>query len=564
MAIPAVRESVSMATTFSSARRALAESQGSPTHVESSPEQGSSRSSAWSEVRVWLAVPLALVALDAEAQQIVESAATTDQPTAIRAWRVEPTIAVRETWTDNIGLQPSRDARSDLVTEILPGIAVRGRGARVRLDLEYQPTALIYARDSERNDFLNGLAATGVVEAIERILFVETRAQITQQSVSPFGTQSVADANSNSNRTETRIFSITPYSRGILGSWATYDLRYDATATRTADPVGVDSNARNWSARIENANPIGDFGWIIDYADSRVDFDVGQDARSSLARGTVTYRIRPQLVSFVRGGRQRNNYDGSDRNYSTHGLGLHWAPTERTRVSAEIDKQFFGTGYAYSVQHRTAQTAWNVVASKGETTSAAQLTRASAGSMFDRFSDILADQIRDPDQRANRVREVLARSSIPTQSISQAGYLSSGVFVEKRLEGSAALMGVRNTVTIAAYKRDTRQLLGAESLRSEDATSVPDVRELGATLSWNHRLSGLASFTFTSGWQRNLSAGDDGLRTVLRRFELIAQTQLGPRTDASAGLRHVRSDGRDESSAGYRENAVLVSVRHRF
>lgn len=483
---------------------------------------------------------------------------------SLRRWTIEPAIGLRGTWTDNIGLQPRGAERSEFATEILPSIAIRGRGARARLDFEYQPTALIYARDSQNNDILNSLSALGTVEAVERILFLDARAQITQQSVSPFGTQTTSNVNSTSNRTETRILSLSPYSRGLIGDWALYDLRYQASITRTADDVGANSDSRTWSARLESARAFANLGWILEYQDSRNTFDDGDATRGRIGRATVTYRIRPELAVFARGGSEYNNYTGPNDHHVTHGFGLQWAPTERTRISAENDKRFFGRGYLYSVQHRTSQTAWSLIASKDETTTTSQLTRSSVGSLLDRFSDLATAQSTDPDQRANQARQLLSSTGFEPQSIPQAGYLSAGILLEKRIEGSVALIGVRNTGTLSAYRRDTRQLTVLTAQASGNNLLQPDVRERGFTVNWNHRLSALTSFSLGSAWQRNSGAGNDGAQTTLRRLDLTVQRQLGPRTTASAGIRHVRSDSQGEADSDYRENAILVAVSHRF
>lgn len=488
------------------------------------------------------------------------------QPTRIsQPWRIEPSITARETWTDNVDLRSSAFARGDFVTEIIPGLAIHGHGPRTRMDLDYRPTALFYARNSERNDFLNGLTASGSVEAIERLLFVEAQAQIAQQAVTAFGTQSVSNINQNSNRTETRVFSVSPYSRGLLGSWAAYDIRYQATALRTIDQVGADTDARTWSGKLESANPFGNFGWILDYFDGRNSFDTVQDVRSRMGRATITYRIQPDIMLFARGGVERNNYGHPDEDYATNGIGFQWAPTARTRITAENDKRFFGRGYKYSFQHRTSGSSWSVLASKDDSTSINQLTRSSGrGSLFDRFFDLMSAQVTDPDQRAHEVRQMLSTTGIPAESTPLAGYLAGTLFLEKRLEGTVAILGARNTWTLNGYQRDTRQLLAAVVQTQGASLSFPEVRERGVDLNWNHRLTGFTSLTARATWQRNTSMSGDEAQTILRRAELMAQTQFAPSTTGSAGIRHVRSDGRGAIDADYRENAVLVAVTHRF
>ena len=91
------------------------------------------------------------------------STAGISSPSFADNWRIQPAVSVRETWTDNVTLVPSSQARSDFVTEISPSLTIQGRGSRARMDVDYRPTALIYARDSGRNDVLNHAECFGCI-----------------------------------------------------------------------------------------------------------------------------------------------------------------------------------------------------------------------------------------------------------------------------------------------------------------------------------------------------------------------------------------------------------------
>lgn len=485
-------------------------------------------------------------------------------PALAENWKIEPAVTVGETWTDNVRLLSAANAQSDLVTELSPAVVIRGEGARVRMDLDYHPSALLYARDSSRNGFLNALNAFGVVEAVEKLLFVEAHAQISQQAISAFGAQPTSNISDTENRTETRVVSVSPYVKGSFGSWATYDLRFVASATRTAENVGADGNAKNWSGRLASSTDFGNVGWILDYYNRHNDFRTGPDTRSQLGRGTLIYHADPTLWVFARGGRESNNYSQEDTAYTTHGMGLEWAPTGRTRVSAENDKRFFGRGYRYAFRHRTSQSAWSLVATKDDTTTTDQLTRSPVGNLFERFSELLTSQISDPVQRAEQVRQILTRTGIPRQSIPQVESLTSGVVLERRVEGSVAVMGARNTWTFSAYRSQTKQLTPLDGTITSDFAAVPETRASGLSLNWSHRLSGLSSLIGIASWQRNRGIGAGTLETVVRRFDVGANTRLSPNTTGSIGLRHVRFDGQGETGPDYRENAVFAALTYQF
>lgn len=488
-------------------------------------------------------------------------------PSFAENWRIEPAVSVRETWTDNVALLPSSQAQSDFVTEISPSLTIQGRGSRARLDIDYRPTALVYARDSRRNDVLNLLSASGAFEAIERFLFVDAHVQITQQSVSAFGPQAASNVSDTSNRTETRLFSFSPYVKGIVGGWATYEVRYQLSSTRTQADAGVQGDGRVLSGNIASITDFASFGWVVDVRDARYDFRSGQDASAQFFRGTLIYHFDPELWFFVKGGRERNDYADESRSFTTRGLGVEWAPTGRTRISAEHGKRFFGWGHRYSFRHRTEGVSYSLLATKEDTTTSEQLTRTSVGTLFERFSDLLSAQFPDPQQRADQVRQLLARTGISREPIPQAGFLSSAVQLERRVEGSVALMGARNTWTLSGYHRNSQPLTLVNDGVMSDSLAASEVSELGFFLNLNHRLSAQSAVSAQASWQRNRGAGNDPVQSISRRLELVLTRQLGPATYGSVGMRAVRFDGAGRGTAltgDFRENAIFGGVTHQF
>ena len=496
---------------------------------------------------------------------VVLSGAGLAPPSFAENWRIQPSVSVRETWTDNVTLVSSSQARSDFVTEVSPSVTVQGRGSRARMDIDYRPTALLYARDSARNDLLNMLNASGAFEAIERFLFVEARLQITQQTVSAFGPQPTSNVSDTNNRTETRVFSVSPYIKGIAGGLATYEARYQASATRTQADAGVQGDTRVLSGNLTSITDFASFGWIVDFRDARSDFRSGQDVSTQFLRGTVIYHFDPELWFFVRGGRERNDYSQVDRSFTTHGVGVEWAPTGRTRISAENEKRFFGWGHRYSFRHRTQGVSYSLLATKEDTTNLEQLTRNSVSSLFERFSDLLSAQFPDPQQRAEQVRQLLTRTGISQEPIPQAGFLTSAVQLERRIEGSVALIGARNTWTLSAYHRNSQPLTLVSDAVTSDALAAGEVSELGILANLNHRLSAQDSISVLASWQRNRSAGNDPLETISRRIELTATRQFSPSTNGSIGFRTGRFDGGGIAVANdYRENAIFGAISHQF
>ena len=153
--------------------------------------------------------------------------------TAPRALSIVPTLSIDETFTNNARLSSS-DRRSDLITRVAPGVRITSTGGRVRGFLSYDLGVVHYANDSAPRELQNSLNAALSVEAIQNRAYVDIMAAVGQASISAFGTQSSDPGLVNSNQTEVRSWSVSPYLRGQLSDLAVYEARLTQTATTSS------------------------------------------------------------------------------------------------------------------------------------------------------------------------------------------------------------------------------------------------------------------------------------------------------------------------------------------
>ena len=109
---------------------------------------------------------------------------TDDRP---GAWRVTPRISVGTTYSDNINLAPSNEAREDFVLQVDPGVSVRKRGGRLDLRLDYTAQGLMYANNSDANTIRNELLTFGTAELFEERLFLDAYGTISQVPIDSSG-----------------------------------------------------------------------------------------------------------------------------------------------------------------------------------------------------------------------------------------------------------------------------------------------------------------------------------------------------------------------------------------
>src|SRR5579862_7601934 len=84
--------------------------------------------------------------------------------TAGPAWVLTPSLGLSETYTDNVNLAPSSQARSDLVTSISPSLNIVGQSAHVNLALTYDPQLLLFALGTSSPEVQQQLLGTAHVE----------------------------------------------------------------------------------------------------------------------------------------------------------------------------------------------------------------------------------------------------------------------------------------------------------------------------------------------------------------------------------------------------------------
>ncbi len=306
-----------------------------------------------------------------------------DSGSVRRGWIVEPSVSLRQTFTDNQSLQT--DKKSDAITEGTAGIRISGTSGALRGAFDYSLTGSIYARNSDANELRHYLNAVGTAEALDGWAFVDVRASYTQQATSAFGNQSPDPGLSDSNRSDVGSLSVAPGVRGRLGGAARYEARasYEVTRAKGTDASDVENIAA--LLHLDSGTGGSRLGWTADVSHNVSDFRAGRRTFDSRARVGVTYVLTSELKVGVTGGTERTDLitlEGESN--ATWGAFVEWNPSERTSLSASAEKRFFGTAHSLRFAHRTPNTAWTVSDSRDISTNSTQ-GNASFGSAYDLF-----------------------------------------------------------------------------------------------------------------------------------------------------------------------------------
>jgi uncharacterized protein (PEP-CTERM system associated) len=476
---------------------------------------------------------------------------------AARALTIAPNASVTQTLTDNVLLDDARK-RSDAVTELTVGVRLASRG-RVRGFLDYQLTGSVHARESRENNMTNALRAGMNAILIDDFLFLEGAASISQQTVSAFGVQTASPSFDNRNRTEVRSYTITPSMRGLIGSWARYDVRWSHTQQSSASSELGDSTDQALSVVLSSARA-SRVGWSLSAVQSRSDFDAGRSTDTKHAKGTLSYRATPDLGLSASAGREWSDLLGTDTGgRKTWSLGLNWTPTERTRLNAQRERRFFGDTHALSFEHRMKHSTWRFSSSEDISTSSPSVVNAGTIALYDLLFANFTTQYPDPLIRQEKVREFLQRQNLNPNQAVPIGFLQSAVALTKRQEFGVAYAGLRTTVSLSASRSDSRRIDELATVRDDLALSGR-VKQSVLSTTFGYRLNPTDSVNLLLMSQRTQGATSDQ-QSDLKSISLNWSGQFGIRSSLSFGARHVEFDS---LVTPYTENAIFATLGVRF
>lgn len=478
-----------------------------------------------------------------------------------RPFAIEPYVSVTETLTDNNNLTTS-NRQSESITRPTLGVRASADSAHLKGYLDYSLSGLVYGRGTARNELLNALSAFGTAELVENRAFIDLGGNISQQALSAFGQLAPDSSVANSNRVEVSTFSASPYVRGRLGSAAAYEARLSYSSTRTNSSAASDSSTASGRLRVNGATALSLVNWLAELSHVETDFTEGRRTDADVGRGVLTWIATPQLRVSAIGGAENNNYVGLERqSHSLVGFGVDWRPSERAAISVQRERRFFGSSHAVTFAYRTPRSAWTYSDVRDVSSTPAQSgVIGVGGTNFEIVDRLFADTYPDPVSRRPFVDAFFqGQSALDPNQQAFASFIRSALTVQRVQNLSFALLGLRNTVTLAALQTETRQL-DQVVLASQDFNSASLIKQRGLSAEWAHRLTPLATLSLLAGYERttgSLDTQDASLRSLGGRWT----TRLGRRTNLSLGARHARFTS---ATSPYRESAAFGTLEVKY
>lgn len=468
-------------------------------------------------------------------------------------------LQVSETWSDNIALAAAGSERQDFVTDISPNVHLNTSGGRLGLNLDASWHGLQYANGTSgnRSDML--LNSTGKLEVIDNWLFVDGVASITQQNGSPFGAQSTSLANINNNRSTVRNYSLAPYVRGMFGPEVSYNLRYQNA--QTSSDALASSRSRQYSGGLKWGNPSRLFNFGTDFSSATTTYANQADTSTRSARATAYLNADAHLVFSAFVGRESNNYSLTGQSGIMKGAGAHWAVSERTSLDLAREYHPYGPTAQVSFSHRMPRSALQLSYSRVATTSSLQLLQNVPTLEYNNQLSLCKATAPDPTLCPALVPVVLKLLGQP--ALTQLPFLSNSINIQRTLQGSLLMTGVRNTVTLTASRSDSRND-SATTVTSDILAANTLILQRSVGLNWAFKVSPISTLTASLSRSRSSSPGQAANDTLLTSTYLLWSTQVTQKLLGSLTWRHVVNSVSSGGGIPYRETAMIATLGYTY
>lgn len=484
-------------------------------------------------------------------------------------WRIVPTLDLRETYSDNIRLAPKGAESSDFVTEISPGISITNDGPGLKLRANYAYQFIGYKNDSTGSSSYHKLDATAKADLIKDLFSVDGMAGISQQDISLLGPHAASNVEVDPNRVSVRTGMVSPYLHHNFGGIASGEARYTRTQVSTSSNAPLSSSIDDAKLSLNSGPAFRTLGWGLHYDKQRTQQSQSNSIDSTTMGADLRLMVTPQFYLTSTLGYDKYDYVAAPDAVAPSGkyytAGFSWNPTERTSLAASIGKRFYGTTYSLNTSTRSRHTVWHVAYDESITTTPQQFALTTTSSTSDLLNQVFMSAIPDPVLRQQAVDRFILSTGVPTTLSRSANYVTNQFFLQKTLQASLAISGLKNTLLFTAtntIRRPQSADPGALALVPGGAITTGDTRQLGASAVWSWKLSGRSNATFSADYSRiKLETVNDEQR--LKSYRAAFSHQFQPKLSGVVELRH-SEQASDLGINAYRENAISAFVSMKF
>ncbi len=448
-------------------------------------------------------------------------------------WAINSGVSTGLTYTDNVNLASSGQ-ESEMITTLSPNINLSGRGARANVDLA--ASVQFNNLNNATGSYNTQLQANADVELVERLLFVDAKSTISQNAIDPLIVSGSDTLNSAGNTTTTTTFQVSPYIKGRLKSFASYEARYTYNDVANSEVSNGGSSSESLLLAINSGDDFRKVTWGLRGNHKTTEAEQGSSRDSSSLDLTLGYQFSRKWQVNATLGKEWNDTSttAQDPNGLTWDIGAIWTPSSRTNLDFGIGKRYFGSTKRLSFDHKNRRTVWTASYTHSVTDSHTLLSDQNQFEFTDAFGQPIDPATGNP---------------IPNNQSSAA--INDNTFIDKRFATSFTWQGHRTNLT----------LTGDHSTQTSGTSNETQLMGLGVTVSRN--LSGLLSANANINWNESESTGVTNQASETLRLGAGLTQQLGVETSLLLNYTHTESNS-DQAGQGYDENRLALTLTHSF
>lgn len=244
------------------------------------------------------------------------------------------------TFTDNIDLDPDDEKDAGVIFRIGPNVTISADAARIQGELSASVFLVEEFSDSVETRIDADVVGTTTAELVERRVFVDASAAISQVTTDNERAESGAEANT-SGQDFVQAYRVSPYLVSRLGGFANNELRYQGAAVFVDSDDASNTISHTLSSQFTSGTDFTFLGWSLGSSISEEFSDDEDDISRRDANFTLFYPLpfyrRLTLEGSV-GYRILENAgdDDDDIEGITWRTGFSWNPNPRFASSAGV------------------------------------------------------------------------------------------------------------------------------------------------------------------------------------------------------------------------------------
>ena len=304
--------------------------------------------------------------------------------------------------------------------------------------------------------------------------------------------------------------------------------------------------------------------WDLDYYRDNIDYDTQNDIMSEAITGSARRLVTPTVGLLAELGYEEYDTDipGTEFNGSNWKAGIEWTPSPRTRVAGSAGERFYGNTYDFDFSTRTRRTTFRVGYRESITTARNQLLIPATASTAAYLDTLFLAQYPDAVARQVAVEEFIARTGLPANLNSPINFFTTQLFLLKRWEVSAGILGARNVVLANVFKDSREGLIEDSALPgSGDFARSNSVDQTGVSFEWNLQLTAQDSWNLRGSYTRN-AFPFTGQVDYLTLVQAGLSHQFQPRLSGSLTLSRQLYDSNQR--ADFTEHVIFAGLSARF